>query len=142
MRRNFFKNLLTRNPDQGFWPKGGLSQNTNGELKFDHPMIADPSNPNVDGSYNIKWQATSGKGAPTNPSKPVDSNTKITGDQGTQNMVIPTTAVDIDPKNLNFIQGSEAYLDEASRKHAIYAGGGQPSDYLNGDKYIPPGQIG
>lgn len=57
-------------------------------------------------------------------------------------MVKPKTPVEIDPKDLSPIPGSDKYLDDRDNKHNIHAGGRNPSDHVNTDKYIPPGSIG
>lgn len=79
MRRFFGKALFPgRSPDTGFWTTGGArnrlqNQHAQSCLDFEHPLVGDPQDPNPNGTSNIKWQATSGQGDFTNPSKPVDS---------------------------------------------------------------------
>jgi len=140
-----FSNLPRRAPDTGYWVRPSrradlTANNPQSGIKFDHPQVADPAQPNPDGTLDLKWQGTSGNGSATNPSKLVNPNVKITGKPGLQNMVNPETPVKLDPKDLTKIPNSDLYLDQSSNKHNIHAGGGKPSNYLNKDKYLPPGE--
>lgn len=57
-------------------------------------------------------------------------------------MITPKHPVEIDPKDVKKITNSDKYLDERDTKHNIHSVGGNPSDHLNDDKYVPPVTIG
>jgi hypothetical protein len=133
MRKAFSRNFTSktsreRAPDTGYWVKGSRgklqSQNPQAGIDFNHPVVADPAQPNTTGKLDLKWQATSGTGDPSNPSKPVTNNNNMTGQPKPQNMVTPKVPVELDPADLRAISGSETFLDNHSTKHNIHAGGG------------------
>ncbi len=133
--------------DQAGWIKPGASPETlqsmqDGGLRSDHPPIYDPMEVRADNKVPVKAQATGGQGDPKNPSALLHNSIRVDGSLKEERIVTPTKPVLIDIEDISPIVRSETMLNDPYTKHNMSKAGVPPSDFIDGTKYVPPGQIG